>query len=67
MKNVTLTFVGDGSDEIAQKFYIWMLNGGLEDVMIQNLSDDNINVEGITDFNNESLSIAIKSDFPTEE
>lgn len=61
MKKVTLTFVGDHSDEVAQKFYTWVIDGGLEDSIIDNLSTPEIAVEGITDFNNETLDIAIGS------
>ena len=61
MKNVTVTFVGHRSDEVAQKFYTWIVDGGLEDSIIDLLSDDEISVEGIMDINNESLAIAIES------
>ncbi len=61
MKKVTLTFIGDQSDEVAQKFYTWAIDGGLEDSIIDTLSTPEIAVEGITDFNNESLDIAITS------
>lgn len=61
MKKVTLTFVGMNSDEIAQKFYTWVVDGGLEDSIIDTLSDESTEVEGISDFNNETLDIAISS------
>ncbi len=61
MQRVTFTFVGDNSDEIAHKFYTWVIDGGLEDSIIDTLTDDEIKVEGIADFNNESLDIAILS------
>lgn len=63
MKNVTLTFVGDASDKIAQKFYTWVVDGGLEDTIIETLSSEEIEVNGIKDSNNDSLSIAIESAF----
>ncbi len=31
VKKVTLTFVGFNSDEVAQRFYTWAVDGGLED------------------------------------
>ena len=61
MKKVTLTFVGFQSDEVAQAFYTWVVDGGLEDGIIDTLSNSKVEVEGITDFNNESLDIAIGS------
>lgn len=61
MKTVAITFVGYQSDEIAQKFYTWIVDGGLEDSIISELSDDQVKVGGIVDFSNESLSIAIES------
>lgn len=63
MKSVTLTFIGDHSDEIAQKFYTWVVDGGLEDQIIDTLSGDGVAVSGIVDFNNEQLSVAISSSF----
>lgn len=50
MKNVTLTFVGFKSEEMAQKFFSWIVDGGLEDGIIDTLSDDSVQVEGLVDF-----------------
>lgn len=61
MKNVTITFVGHRSDEVAQRFYTWVVDGGLEDSIIDNFSDEDIDVQGIVDMDNDSLSIAIAS------
>ncbi len=66
MKNVTLTFLGGGADEVAQRFYTWILDGGLEDSIIDTLSDERIEVHGILDFNNDSLDIAINSSLKDE-
>ncbi len=68
MRKVTITFVGDGSDDVAQAFYTYFVDGGLEDQVIDTLNDNtaaNIDVEGIMDINNETLDIAIKSSMPT--
>lgn len=62
MRNVTLTFVGFKSDEVARRFYTWIVDGGLEDGIIDTLSSDDIRVTGIKDFNNNSLDIAIHSE-----
>ncbi|MCI5208277.1 MAG: hypothetical protein D3910_05675 [Candidatus Electrothrix sp. ATG2] len=61
MKKVTLTFVGFNSDEVAQRFYAWVVDGGLEDSIIDTLSHDGVEVSGIKDFNNDTLDIAIES------
>ena len=61
MKKVTLTFVGFNSDEAAQRFYTWAVDGGLEDGIIDTLSHDGIAISGIKDFNNDTLDIAIES------
>ncbi|CAH1570508.1 hypothetical protein [Vibrio jasicida] len=62
MKKVTLTFVGEGSDRIAEKFYSWMTDGGLEDSMIENLSDREISVVGISDMDNETRDVVINTE-----
>ncbi|TCL09175.1 hypothetical protein BXY66_1220 [Shimia isoporae] len=64
MRAVTITFVGDGSDEVAQAFYTYFVDGGLEDQVIDVLTDNtspNIEVEGLIDINNDTLDIAILS------
>lgn len=66
MKTVSVTFVGDGSDEVAQAFYTWFVDGGLEDQVIQVLTEntaESIEVKGITEINNDDLTIAIGSSF----
>ena len=64
MKTVTFTFVGDGSDDVAQAFYTWFVDGGLEDQVVDELTRltaPNIEVEGLFDLNNNTLDIAINS------
>jgi hypothetical protein len=64
MRKVTFTFVGDGSDEAAQAFYTYFVDGGLEDQVIDVLTENtpaNIEVEGVMDINNDTLDIAIQS------
>jgi|GEM_PF-856587 len=67
MRNVTITFIGHRSDEVAERFYTWVVDGGLEDSIIDNLSDKEIEVQGILDISNDSLSIAIVSTEPSEQ
>lgn len=47
---------------MAQSFYTWVVDGGLEDGIIDTLSQGEISVDGIVDFNNETLDIAILSE-----
>ena len=64
MKTVTFTFVGADSDAVAQAFYTWVVDGGLEDQFVDELdrlTDEKTSVEGIMDFNNDTLDIAIRS------
>lgn len=64
MRTVTFTFVGDGSDEAAQAFYTYFVDGGLEDQVVDVLTDNTppeIDVEGVMDLNNDTLDIAIRS------
>ena len=66
MKKVTISFVGNGSDQTADKFYSWIVDGGLEDYIVDTLTeltDENIEVDGICEFNNETLDISIKSSY----
>ena len=64
MKTVTFTFVGGDSDAVAQAFYTWVVDGGLEDQIVDELdrlTDEKTSIEGIMDFNNDTLDIAIRS------
>lgn len=49
-----------------RKSFTWLVDGGLEDGLIDTLSDDDVDVEGIIDFNSESLDVAISSKEKTE-
>jgi hypothetical protein len=44
MKTMNLLFIGDGSTEVAQRFYHWVVDGGLEDSIIGTLSGEGIEV-----------------------
>lgn len=61
MKTVTLTFVGQQSDELAQRFFTWLVDGGLEDQLIDELSTPEVQVSGIVDLDAEQLAVAIGS------
>ena len=62
MKKVEISFSGFKNDVVAQRFYTWVVDGGLEDVIIDTLSDNSISVEGVSDFDNEKLKITISSE-----
>ena len=61
MKKVTLNFIGDRSEEVAEKFFSWLIDGGLEDVLIEGLSDDQVEVDGVIDIDNQNLEAVIAS------
>lgn len=64
MKTVSITFVGDESDHVAETFYTWIVDGGMEDQIVQmltELTNENIEVDSVMDINNETLSMAILS------
>ncbi|MFZ2958163.1 MAG: hypothetical protein WA705_14845 [Candidatus Ozemobacteraceae bacterium] len=60
MKRVTVTFAGPQSDELAKKFYAYLVDGGLEDQVSDTLSTKDLDLE-ITDFNNETLDVLFSS------
>ncbi|MGI2921876.1 hypothetical protein [Vibrio diabolicus] len=62
MKKVTLTFVGEGSERIADKFYTWLADGELEDSLIETLSDREVSVVGISDMDNETRDVVITTE-----
>jgi hypothetical protein len=59
MKTVKIQFYGNNSDEFAQKFYTFLLDGGLEDYIIDNISDQDSSLE-IEDFDNEKMKVIFK-------
>ena len=56
MKKVTVEFFGDRSDEVAKKFYSYLVDCGLEDHLIQMFSGKDIEM-GIEDCNTEDLKV----------
>ena len=61
MKQVTIKFNGTGAEKCAKDLYYWLVDGGLEDYIIDNLSDNETEVEGICGFSNEELVVTFKS------
>ena len=40
MKKVTFTFVGQDSEIMAEKLYNWYVDGGLEDLLVDTLTEE---------------------------
>lgn len=57
MKNVTFKFVGQDSDEMAQQFYTWFIDGGLEDQVMDTLSEMGPSDVEVIEFDNDTLDI----------
>lgn len=56
MKTVAITFAGPKSDALAKRFYTYMVDGGLEDQVIEALSGNGSTLE-IGDCDTEDLAI----------
>jgi len=56
MNSVTITFKGDRAQEMAQKFFTYLVDGGLEDAVIDHLSDARTDV-GIGACDTEKLTV----------
>lgn len=67
MKKVTLTFVGQDSDIMAQKFYTWFVDGGLEDQVIDTLTEMGPSKVDLIEINNESLDLIMGCSYQPQE
>lgn len=56
MKTVQITFAGPKSDVMAKKFFTYLVDGGLEDQLIQELSGDGATLE-INDCDTKDLAV----------
>lgn len=61
MRKVTLNFIGERSEMMAERFYNWLIDGGLEDILIEGLSDEVVELDGVIDFDHENLEVALSS------
>lgn len=60
-KNVTFQFTGKDAEKVAQAFYTWYVDGGLEDQVVDTLSNmTEMDVE-TTEIDNENLIVTIQS------
>jgi len=60
MKQVTLCFEGTHAEEAAEKFFHYLVDGGLEDKLIDVLSDDGVQIEGFSKIDTENLSVSFE-------
>lgn len=67
MKKVTFTFVGQDSDIMAEKFYTWFVDGGLEDQIIDTLSEEGPSKVDVTEINNDSLDIIFNCSYQPQD
>ena len=58
---VKLKFSGFKSEEVAQRFYTYLVDGGLEDGLIDILSGGDVSVEGVGEIDNQNLVVTIES------
>ena len=56
---VNLIFSGVKSEEMAKRFYTYLVDGGLEDHLIETLSEDGVTLE-IVDYNNKKLTVLFR-------
>lgn len=59
MKSVTLKFAGLKSTDTARRFYTYLVDGGLEDHLIDVLSDGDIDLE-ISECDGERLKVTFQ-------
>lgn len=63
MKKVTFTFVGQESDKMAQELYTWFVDGGLENQIVDTLSDKGPSNVEVTEINNEDLGVILNCSY----
>jgi len=56
MKTVQITFAGPKSDALAKKFFSYLVDGGLEDQLIEQLSGNGATLE-ISDCSTDDLAV----------
>ena len=58
-KSVTLVFNGVKSGDMAKKFFTYLVDGGLEDILIENLSGQGITL-GISSCDKKKLTVSFE-------
>lgn len=59
MKKVTFTFAGEDSALMAQKFYTWYVDGGLEDLVVDTLTETGPSAVETIEIDNDNLEIVL--------
>lgn len=59
MRKVTFTFAGQNSEDMAQQFYTWVIDGGLEDQIVDTLSEMGPSDVEVIEFDNDTLDIVV--------
>ncbi|WP_435133891.1 hypothetical protein [Plesiomonas shigelloides] len=59
MKSVTFTFVGQDANEMAEQLYTWFVDGGLEDQVVDTLSDQGPSKVEVIEIDNEGLQVVL--------
>ena len=67
MKKVTFEFVGQDAEEMAQKFYTWFVDGGLEDQVVDTLSDMGPSEVEVVEIDNEKLNIILNCKYKGQD
>lgn len=66
MKNVTFTFKGQEAEKMAQQFYTWFVDGGLEDQIVDTLSEEGPSNVEVIEIDNDELNIVLECSSKTE-
>lgn len=66
MKKVTFTFVGQDAEIMAEKFYTWYVDGGLEDEVVDTLSEAGPSEVATIEIDNDTLDIVLGCSYQSE-
>ncbi len=67
MQKVTFTFAGQESAEMAQKFYTWFVDGGLEDQVIDTLTEMGPSRVDVIEIDNDNFEIVLGCSYQDRE
>ena len=67
MKKVTFEFVGQDAEKMAQQFYTWFVDGGLEDQVVDTLSEMGPSEVELIEIDNEKLNLILNCKYKGEE
>lgn len=67
MKKVTFTFVGQDAEIMAQKFYTWYVDGGLEDEVVDTLSGTGPSEVVTIEIDNDTFDIVLGCSYKPDD